>query len=92
MQLPNIAPPCAPPPKKFATAPVVKCGCRTSVAHGGNVCLCAAGGRDRCLPKPPPTCENNIKSTEFTGNNTYCCSDKGVRMRRKETQAVTVAW
>ena len=31
-----------------------------------------------CMLPPPPPFKNSGKSTEFDGNNTDCCSGKGV--------------
>ena len=40
-----------------------------------------------CTPRPP--CKSNPKDPQFDGNNTDCCSDKGVvRVHREKTQAV----
>ena len=49
-------------------------------------------GNTRPDPPPPPPCENNAKVPKCDGNNTWCCSHKGVVCaRREKTQAVNKA-
>ena len=54
---------------------------------GGWRCVAVCGGVRCCQALrsdvyPPPICKNNIKIPKLDGNNTNCCSDKGVVLGR----------